>query len=138
MTLDEVIAKIRDFLRDYPELNELLEARENSDELLKLSVEYILNDFNQQPPISNHTVENFPSIPHLVLGAAAYALQSAMVWYSRNRINISDGGISLMYKDKAGEYASIVGGFMEQYMRWKMLYKKGKNLEDFYGIAWDR
>jgi hypothetical protein len=135
MTLEELITKIRDFLRDYPELNELLEARENSDELLKMSVEFILNDFNQQPPITNFGIDNFPSIPHLVMGAAAHALQSAMIWYSRNRINISDGGISLLYKDKAGEYASIVAGFMEQYTRWKMMYKKGMNLEQFYGIG---
>jgi len=135
MTLTELISRVRDFLRDYPELNELLDRFENTDETIKHACEYILNDFNQQPPITNYTLDNFPSIPHLVQGVCAIVLQSAMVHYARNRVNISDGGISLLYKDKAGEYASIVGGFLEQYTRWKMMFKKGMNLEQFYGIA---
>ncbi len=133
MTRAELRAKLRRFLRDYPELNELLDKQESSDELFDDAIDYIIEDFNQTVPITNYSVENFPSPEKLVLGAAAHVLESAMIHYARNRVNISDGGVSLMYKDKAGEYSGIVNMLKSQYFQWKSSYKKGLNLESFYG-----
>jgi len=134
MDLQSAVQQVRSYLKDYPKLNELLEDYENDDKFLESAVKMTVSMYNSVPPfIGNVTVENFPSDYFLIIGSVMSALRSAGIWYSRNRLSYSDGGISLQYKDKTGEYEGILRDLANQFDNWLAKYKLSVNMEGFYG-----
>ena len=55
-----VIGLVRAKLRDYPELNRLIEGRETSDREIAFAIMETIDDFNTTPPlIQNFNLESF-------------------------------------------------------------------------------
>lgn len=134
--MDKAVGKLRKFLRDIDELNKLLEGKESSDSQLRMAVEDALDDWNHTPPlIATVTLEQHPSPRLLMRAAAIEVLTSAGIFYSRNRLSYSDGGITVSVYDKAQDYQAWIGQFINDYERKKLEIKKAINIEGGWGAV---
>ena len=60
--LAQLIAMVRTKMRDFPELNRLIEGQETSDREIAFAIVETVDDFNNTPTlIEAYGVENFPS-----------------------------------------------------------------------------
>lgn len=94
------VQEIRAYMRDYPELNRLLDGEENSDRMIVWAIIDALDDFNATPP---PVTFSFGQIPRsmLRLGTVSRLLESVILLSIRNQLAYSDGGINLNL-DKSG------------------------------------
>jgi hypothetical protein len=99
---DEILARrafvrrVRDRLRDYPDLNTLMEGEEHYDIHIERRVEETLADFNAVPPlIGNYDVANFPNIDILLDGVMARLLESSALLYLRNDLDFVAGSVTV-------------------------------------------
>ena len=89
------IGQVRDYMRDFPEFNALVDGEETSDGLISLCADLAADDFSStMPPIGNFTVETHPSLYLLLLGTVIQVLRSAGILQARNNLNYSDGGLT--------------------------------------------
>lgn len=129
-----LIRRLRAFIRDDAVLNELLEGKESSDGQLKQALIDAVDDWNTSVPIlANVTVANHPSQRLLVRGAAIEILMSAGIFYGRNNLNYSDGGITVADKDKAPVFQAFAQQLIGDYERKKQQKKVSQNIEMAYG-----
>jgi hypothetical protein len=92
----DFIERVREYLRDYPELNTLNEFHEHSDSLIESAIETALEDFSATPPrIGGFLVYNFPHQSLLMDMVVVRLLISAVLLYSRNDINYQSGSMSV-------------------------------------------
>jgi hypothetical protein len=100
--LSAFVAEIRMYLRDYPELNRLIEGEETSDRMIAWAVIDTLDDIINRPPfIGAFTVASFPYKSLLLRGTVITILESVGILQTRNQLQYSDGGISVGASDKA-------------------------------------
>ena len=129
-TKPQYIGLLRKFLRDIDELNKLLDRKESSDNQLEMALDMALDDWNTSSPILYpSTFANFPAPNLLIRGAAIQILTSVGVLYSRNKLDYSDGGITVRVSDQAQEYLVWLNMIVNDYERKKLEFKK------FYNIA---
>ena len=109
--LDEkaYINALKDFLKDYPELNRLLKFREESaPNLLGLYLSIAMSFLNSIPPlIASFDYSNFPIPGLLIHQAAIEALISNGICQARNDLTYNNGGITVKISDKE-RYLSII------------------------------
>lgn len=92
------LGELRYALQDEPELNEFLEARELSDELLAMARRRAISMWNSRPGShTTYTVENFPADTRRreawLLGSMAKALEMTATGLLRNRVQMEGPGI---------------------------------------------
>ena len=124
------IALVRAKLRDYPELNRLIEGRETSDREIAFAIMEAVDDFNTTPPlIQSFTVDNFPSVSLLIRGTIINILESVGLLQTRNQMSYSDGqGVSVGVSDKAPMLMSWIQLYQGQYEQKKFRLKQALNL----------
>mgnify|MGYP001157124239 CR=1 FL=1 len=99
--LDLFVSEVRGYLRDYPELNRLIDGEETSDRMIAWSIIDALDDINNTPPfIGNYTCANFPYRSLLLRATVISILESVGILQTRNQLNYSDGGIQVGVSDK--------------------------------------
>ena len=127
----QLIAMVRTKLRDFPELNRLIEGKETSDREIALALVEAVDDFNNTPPlIEAYNLENFPSPSLLIRGALINILESVGLLQTRNQMSYSDGqGIQVSISDKAPMLMQWLTLFMNQYEQKKLRLKKALNLK---------
>jgi hypothetical protein len=127
----QLISMVRTKLRDFPELNRLIEGKETSDREIALALAEAVDDFNTTPPlIESYTIENFPSPSLLVRGALINVLESVGLLQTRNQMSYSDGqGIQVSVSDKTPMLMQWLTLFMNQYEQKKLRLKKALNLK---------
>lgn len=137
-TVQEAVDYCRRFLRDTPELNELLEGYETSDEDLARYVQDCVDEFNSTPPLNiQANLENFPSNTALRDYVVFRVLSSAAIWYERNRLNYTDArGVSTVLKDKGGSFANLAQQYKALWSEWLYRYKVTKNVDSSYGSVY--
>lgn len=128
------VRDLRAYLRDDPLLNELLEGKESTDGQLREAILDSIDDWNNtQPPLAFITVENHPSRRMLIRGAAIEILRSTAIYYARNQLPYSDGGISVDDKNKLGPYLSLIQDKANDYETKKINLKKSLNISLGFG-----
>lgn len=133
-TKPEAVQKVRDFIRDTPNLNALLDGVETSDTLIDFSMELALDDWNTSPPlIGNSTVDTHPSQSMLLLATILWILKSAGLLQSRNQLDYASGGITVASSNKTPLYQSWINIMMQEYEAKKANLKKALNAEQAYG-----
>jgi hypothetical protein len=106
------VQEVRDYIRDFPELNRLISQEETSNRLMAFCVWLAIDDWNTSPPLSSHGVSDFPSRVILLLLTIIYILQSVGILKSRNRFTYNDGGFSVQTETQD-----------ESYLRWIQLFR---------------
>ena len=129
--LVNLIALIRAKLRDYPELNMLVEGRETSDREIAFAIMEAVDDFNSTPPlISAYTVEDFPSVSLLIRGSIINVLESVGLLQTRNHMTYSVGqGVQVSVSDKTPMLMNWINLYTTQYENKKIRLKKALNLQ---------
>ena len=129
-----LIRRLRDFIRDQPVLNELIEGKESSDGQLRDAILDAIEDWNNtQPPIAPVNIRTHPSQRLLIRGAAIEILYSAGILQSRNRLDYNDGGIVVRDKDKAPDYQAWIARLVNDYETKKINLKKSSNISIGFG-----
>jgi hypothetical protein len=128
--MNEMIAYVRLYLRDFPELNRLTQGYEHSPRMIAWAIVDALDDWNATPPfIGTIGIENFPSKSLLCRGATIALLESVGLLQTRNQLNFSDGGISVSVSDKAPLIMSWLQMFKQSYEDKKTRFKSSANVE---------
>lgn len=128
------VGQIRDYLRDHPQFNALLDDFETSDSIISLCADLAADDFANSPPlIGRYIVENHPSMYLLFLGTLIQVLRSAGFLQARNNLNYSDGGLTVATSDKAPIYNTMLNNMMQEYEGKKRELKKSMNAMSAYG-----
>lgn len=128
--MNEMIAYVRTYLRDFPELNRLTQGYENSPRMIAWALVDALDDWNSTPPlIGMCTLENFPSKNILCRGTVIALLESVAMLQMRNQLTFSDGGISVSVNDKAPMIMQWLGMMKASYEDKKVKLKSSLNIE---------
>lgn len=121
---------VRLYLRDFPELNRLIDGEETSNRMIAWAVADTLDDWNTTPPfIGDASLENFPSLSLLREGTVILVLESVGLLQTRNQLSYSDGGISVQVSNKAPLLLQWIQLFRGSYERKKDRMKASMNIE---------
>jgi len=127
--------RVRLFMRDFPELNRLIQGEETNARMMIWSVIDAVHDFNDTPPpIGELPIERMPQ--HILLrGVVCGVLESVMVLQARNQLNLSDGGITVGVSDKAPLLMQMSQMFRNQYEQKKLQWKTSRNIMQSFGAG---
>ena len=133
--MQDVIALVRKYTRDYPELNRLIQGVESSDPDISTAIQFALDDWNITPPLlASVTLETHPSRSLLVMCVTCYLLDELILLSTRNHLSYSDGqGTSVNVSDKAPMLQGIQRLIQGRYENMKMRWKVAKNIDDGWG-----
>jgi len=117
---------IRMYLRDYPELNRLLEGEEHHDRLIVWAILDALDDFNATPPPIS---VSFEMVPKSILkhGVVVTLLESLLFLNTRNSLAYSDGGINVNL-DKTGPLLQMIQLMRQTYEQKRDRWKIAQNI----------
>lgn len=125
---------LRRFLQDTPELNRLIRKNEIDDEDYEICIELAIDDWNATAPhVGVTTIDSFPSLYLLTLGAAIQALRMAGIYQSRNELNYSALGSSFTRANKTQYYIQWLSGFLGEWEQKKKDFKIAQNVALGYG-----
>jgi hypothetical protein len=123
--LNQFVHLVREFMRDYAELNRLVAGEESSDRQIAWAILDTLDDFNTTPP--------FPSRSLLLRGVVSTLLESIGLLQTRNHLQFSDGGITVGINDKTPYLQSWIQLFRGKYEDGKLKLKVAYNIESAWG-----
>lgn len=126
----------RQFMRDYPDENELLFGDLEYDwEDFEMAIQFALQDWNQTPPSTSANFENFPMDARNLLyrRVAIDLIHMGTHGQARNQYNYSDQGFSVQENDKAPMYMKVAQQMEQKYEKAKKKYKLQKNARQFWG-----
>lgn len=119
-------------MRDFAPLNLLIRGEESSDRIIAWATVDFLSDFNGTPPFSAYSLDDMFSLNLqnlCVRGTVIGLLQSLMIFYARNHLPFSDGGLSVSINDKAPIIQSMISMFQSAYEQNKRMVKTALNVE---------
>jgi hypothetical protein len=122
---------VRLFMRDFAELNLLIRGEESSDRMIAWATFDFVSDFNSSPPFSGYTLEAMYDSgwsSFAIRGTVVTVLQSLSLWYTRNNLPFSDGGISVNMNDKAGALMQMSSLLQSAYEQNKAKIKTALNV----------
>jgi hypothetical protein len=126
------IQSVRLFMRDFAPLNLLIRGEESSDRMIAWATVDFLSDFNGTPPFTSFSLDELLS-NHLqslcVRGTVVSLLQSLMLFYARNHLPFSDGGLSVAINDRAPIIQSMLSLLQSAYEQNKRMVKTAFNIE---------
>lgn len=131
--LDRFVLLVREFMRDYPELNRLIAGEESSNRQIVWAILDTLDDFNTTPPFTSFDLDGFPSKSMLLRGTVSTLLESIGLLQTRNHLQFSDGGITVGINDKTPFIQSWIQVFRNAYEAKKEKLKVAYNIENAWG-----
>ena len=144
------IEAVRNFMRDFAELNLLIQGEESSDRMITWATQDFLSDFNGTPPFTGYGLNELAvrNLQHLcVRGTVITLLQSVMLLQIRNHLPFSDGGMSVEINGKAPMIQATLQLLQSAYEQNKRQVKTALNIEqlldsgpsgvhsDYYGLS---
>lgn len=125
-----MVDALRQFLRDYAELNRLIAGEESDDRSLAFAILDGLDDFNTSPPVTTYTLNNFPSRHILLRLGAISVLESVGLLQTRNQLSFNDGSGVMSLSDKTPLIMSWLQMFKNTTEEKKRNLKVALNIED--------
>lgn len=131
---EQMAQVVRNFTRDFPELNRLIRGVESSNRLIFWALDDALEDWNTTPPlIGPVSIETHPSRRLLMRGAVIHLLESVGLLQTRNHLTFSDGGIQVGVSDKTPLIHAWLQYFKNDYEQKKLRLKVSMNIENAWG-----
>ena len=128
------VGRVRTWMKDFAHKNQLIVGEEADDKALVVYLEMAIDDFNNATtPRTSFRIDNFPSYSLLVWGTVIQALLGESLLQIRNRLNYTDGGITVATSDKAGDYAAAVQQLAVMYEQKKRDVKTEWNVDQAWG-----
>ena len=133
---NKYVLRLRRYLEDFTESNELLGVEESTDlELFNALIDTWDQVNNEFEPVDLHT-SHFSRIPWSILrqGAVLNVLVSQSILSARNVLSYNDsGGITVKDQDVYGRYMALFNMLIAQYRRGAQAYKRLMNINGAYG-----
>ena len=104
LSAEQFKSEVRGYLRDFPELNRLISGEESSDRMVEYCIWLAVDEWNTTPPLSAHTITDFPSRLILLQMTVCHLLTSVGLLKSRNRFIYNDGGFSVQTEEQDVAY----------------------------------
>lgn len=96
--------EVRAYVRDFPELNRLINGEESSPRMVQFCAHLALDEWNALSPVQIGSVAEFPNKLILLQLTIIHLLTSVGILHSRNRLPYNDGGFSADTEAQADEY----------------------------------
>ena len=113
LSSQQFVGEVRNYLRDFTELNRLISGEESSDRMIEYCTILALDEWNTTPPVSSNTVANFPSRVILLQLTLINLLTSVGILKSRNKLVYNDSGFQVQTETQD-----------DSYMRWVTLFRQ--------------
>jgi len=134
--MQAAISMVRLFMRDFAHLNRLIAGEESSSRMIAWALLDTLDDYNTTPPlIGPVTIETFPSMSLLRVGATIRLLQSVAILGARNYINFSDGGTSVSFTANLPLIQGMIQMLSSDYEQKKLRLKTAVNISQGFGAG---
>ena len=122
------------YTKDDAELNILLEGElQSSEPLIVLAMRMAVDDFNIQAPVTNFTVEKFPSSGILLYGTLHHLANSEAERQLRNQVNYNAQGLNAGIDDKHQMYNQLSLHYKQLFEQKMLEYKRFLNQESAWG-----
>jgi hypothetical protein len=131
--INQFIQQVRLYLRDYAELNRLIDGVEHTNRQIVWAIMDTLDDYNTTPPFTSLSLREFPSKSLLLRGVACALLESLGILQTRNHLPFSDGGLQVGVNDKTEYIQRWLQLLKNQYEEKKMRQKIAMNIERAWG-----
>jgi len=129
--MNEMIAYVRQYTRDHPVLNRLIEGYESGPRDIAWAIVDALSDWNSTPPfLAPAGLDSIPSRYLLCRGATISLLESVGLLQMRNHLTFSDGGITVSVSDKAPMIMQWLSMMKASYEQKKRAFKASQNIEE--------
>ena len=132
--LASFIEGVRLFLRDYPELNRLIEGEESNPRMIVFAVMNAVGEFNgEPPPLRTYTFQDFYNngwLSYLLKGTVKHLLRSIALLQTRNQLSFSDGGISAQVSDKGPALMQYQQIFDVEWREWMKKIRISLNINN--------
>jgi len=128
--MNEMVAYVRMYLRDFVQLNRLIQGYESSPRQIAWALIDALDDWNSTPPfLGTTTIMNFPSRHLLCRGATITLLEGIALLQMRNQLSFSDNGVTVSVSDKAPMIMQWLSMAKASYEQKKAAFKSSQNIE---------
>lgn len=144
ITSPDLLADLRDYLRDKPELNRIIADYETKAASFIQSIQKAVSRINSTPPLGvcnlsiqsaidseNNTyyILNYPAdFKHILMdGIILEILKSLLYYKNRNTLNYTDGNISIQ-EENLSAHLNIYRLHQQEFTRELMTYKQAKNI----------
>lgn len=130
------VYSVRDYMRDYPELNRLLRGEESTDRQIAWSILDAMSDFNGTPPITAFQIGYLLQRSQhslLLRMTVCTLLESVGLLQTRNHLNYSDGGINVGVNDKTPLIMQWLNLYKSTTEQMKLRVKVALNIESLLG-----
>jgi hypothetical protein len=128
------IGELRLLLRDTLLENSLLDDVEFDDAELITALARPIRYWNETPPpIAVYGTRTFPYHDAWLKATSAYLLKTAAVWYERNRLSASHGGINVDAKNKLNPYQNLPMDLENELTQFVLAKKISLNVAAAYG-----
>ena len=104
ITEAQFIGEVRDFMRDFPELNRLISGEESGDRMIRFAMFLAVDEWNVMPPLTGYVFSSFPSRAMLLYLTVIHLLTSVGLLKSRNSFAYSDGGFTVQTEEHDTRY----------------------------------
>lgn len=127
---------VREFLRDYPDKNPLVDGVEFSDKDVEKAIKRTISMGNVTARPTSYTVTNFPNDYVLLMGVCSYLLKSEATRQLRNEAMYQDGNIQPVGLDnKQQAYTALAAQFNQEFIQTLTAIKVQENLNSFGSMS---
>lgn len=128
------VADVRLYAKDDPLMNVLLQGKyQSSDELVELAMRLAVNDFNVVPPISQYSVNTFPSDTVLMYGVLHHLANAEAERQLRNNVTYNAQGLNAGIDDKFPQYNQLAQYYKQLFEAKIKELKVQQNVEEAWG-----
>ena len=133
--MDEWVAFVRAYMRDYPALNRIISGEETSDRTIKMLTYLAIDEFNTLIGVpTSYNFENFPSYALLLYKVVGEILLTLSILNFRNQLAYNVGGISVSFSDKGSVYVNLRNVFEQLWQQYANKIKVRINIERTYSL----
>ena len=135
-TMAAFVQMVRGYMRDFAELNRLVEGEETTDRMIAWCVLDALSSFNGTPHLTNYSLEELlqRNQAQLMLRMTVVAvIESVGLLQTRNHINYSDGGLNVGVNDKTPLLMNWLQYYKSYTEQLKQRVKVAFNIEGILG-----
>lgn len=125
----DLVSRIREFMRDFPQLNRLIDGQESTDRQIMWAIMDAIELWNAAPPFLDPvSLADLPPFAIMRDGILAYLLESLVLLQNRNQIQFSDGGISVQIAPERLN-SSLAQMYRQRFEQARDRYKASQNIE---------
>lgn len=128
--------QVRDFMRDFPDKNILVDGVEFEDAEVEKALRFTISMSNAIARPTSYSVTNFPNDYVLLMGVCSYLLKSEGIRQLRNEAMYQDGNIQPVGLDnKQQAYTALAAQYLQEFTQMLTAIKIQENMSSFGNMS---